>query len=375
MHWAYPNLTWLCAATCGITALAVLGVLRKARALRRLAPDPGAQPVWLVRRPLQVLKVILVIAAADLLAVVILGPQWGRIAEDGPPLHGRDVLVVLDVSRSMLAEDVPPSRLERAKADVRDLAASLEREGGYRIGLIAFADRATLLCPLTMDFRCFDEELLRASLGAVRLRGDVGSADGTQIGTALRRAALAIAKGQAEFTDVVLLSDGGDMEPDSSAASDELAKLGVRVHAVGYGDPGQASPIPLKGPSGTRTYLQYRGETVRTKLEEDVLRDVARRTQGHYLAAGTGYLELDRVFADVLADRPTREMQPRGADRLWPHRFQWFLAPAVVLLVLELLLRDGRRANGKAPQKAAYFGWVRRKNGLNQNVDSGPSLR
>jgi Ca-activated chloride channel family protein len=363
MHYAYPQLTWLGLLAGGLLAgLLVVAAVRRRRALRRLAEAPTAEPLLLVSRPRQLIKAALMLAAAGLLAFTVLGPQWGELTEEvrEPSAPGRDVLVVLDVSRSMSAEDVAPSRLGRAKADVRDLAASLEKQGGYRIGLVAFADRASLLCPLTSDFRCFEEELSRASLETLRLRGDGGEA-GTQIGAGLQRAAETIGEETAPYTDVVLISDGGDMETDTLAAADLLAKKGVAAHVLGLGDPNQGALIPVTRPDGTRGHLKYQGELVRSKLEEDVLKQIASRTGGQYVAAGTGFVELDRWFGSAVASKTSRELESAGQSRTYVHRFQWFLAPAVGLLLLHLLVRDGRRRAAGPVARVGYFLWVRRR--------------
>jgi Ca-activated chloride channel family protein len=362
MHYAYPQLTVLSALTAGVmTSLLVLAWVRKRRAVRRLAEVPTAEPLLLVSRPRQLLKAGLLLTAAVLLALALLGPQWGEVPAEAaaPSARGRDVLFLLDVSRSMLAEDVAPNRLSRAKADVRDLAAALEQQGGYRVGLIAFADRASLLCPLTSDFRCFEDELHRLTLASLRLRGDTGD-EGTQIGAALHRAAGALDEGSAACTDIVLISDGGDMEADTLAAADELAKLGVPVHCLGLGDPSQGALIPITRRNGTRSYLTYRGEPVRVKLEEGVLRQIAQRTGGQYVAIGTGFLELDRWFGALVAGKASRELQEAGRGPTYVHRFQLFLLPAVVLLVLHLLVRDGRRPRA-APVPNRYFHWLARR--------------
>jgi Ca-activated chloride channel family protein len=358
VHWAYPEWIWLSVLAGVVGLMAAVVLARKRHMLRRLAL---VQPWLLVSRWKQVAKTALLVVAVLLLGVAILGPQWGHADEETQPASGRDVLIVLDVSRSMLAEDVQPSRLARAKADVRDLAKALEQRGGYRIGLLAFADRAVVLCPLTFDYRAFEEELEQLSLERLRLRGDPGSEDGTQIGAALRRAAQAIDKEGAAYTDIVLISDGDDMADDTLAAADELAKTGIPVHAIGVGDPSKGSPIPVIGPEGSRTFLKYQGEQVRTKLEEQVLREVAKRTGGRYVAAGTGFLNMDHLFGPILADKPARELHTAGTNRVWLHRFQWFLAPAIALLLLEMLLRDGRKAARGGTGRSSYWGWVRRK--------------
>jgi Ca-activated chloride channel family protein len=171
-----------------------------------------------------------------------------------------------------------------------------------------------------------------------------------------------IVKDQAAFTEVLLLSDGGDMDDETLAEADRMAKLGVPVHTIGIGDPRQGALIPVQGPSGQRTYLRYQGELVRTKLEDEVLRRVAERTRGRYLAAGTGPLELDRTYGELIANAPVRELAVSGQGRLFVHRFQWFLPVALVLLLLEMVLGDGRRkVKGIDWSKLRYFRFVRRK--------------
>jgi Ca-activated chloride channel homolog len=359
MHYAYPLLAPAALLAAGALAgLLALAWLRRRRALRRLAEAPTAGPLLIVNRRRQIIKAALFLTAAALFTFAIMGPQWGQVLDEPPaePSHGRDVLIVLDVSRSMLAEDVAPSRLERAKADVRDLAESLRRQGGYRIGLIAFADRAALLCPLTTDFRCFDEELSRASLDTLRLRGDAGD-EGTAIGLALHRAALAIHKPAAAYTDVLLLSDGGDMEADTLAAADELKALGVSVHALGLGDPDQGALIPTVGRDGRRGYFEYKGEPVRTRLEEGVLRGIAERTGGEYVGVRTGFVELDHWYGTLVAGKALRELQSAERSPTFVHRFQLFLLPAVLLLLWEAILHDGRNAPAEV-RGTGYFTWL-----------------
>jgi Ca-activated chloride channel family protein len=364
MHWAYPQWIWLSVLAAAICLLVDLARVRKRRALQRLAVPPAVQPLLLVSGYRRAWKTGLLAVAAALLAVAALGPQWGRAEEETQPASGRDVMIVLDVSRSMLAEDAKPNRLARARADVRDLTTYLEQQGGYRIGLIAFADHASVLCPLTFDYRAFDEELGRVSLESLRLRGDSGSADGTQIGDALRRVGAAIDKDQAAFTDVVMISDGDDMEPDTMSAADELAKLGIRVHTVGVGDPNEGSLIPIDSPKGARNYLKYRGELVRTRLEEKVLREIARRTGGQYFAERTGYVQLDRVFGALLAQQPSRELRTGGQSQVWVHRYEWFLLPAILLLLVEMMLGDRGTQPSSAVYKPSYWTRVRRTRGL-----------
>jgi Ca-activated chloride channel family protein len=344
----------------GIAILMDVARIRRRRALNRLALPPAVHPLVMVSRVRQGVKTALLAVVAALLAVVAVGPQWGKAEEQTQAASGRDVLIVLDVSRSMLAEDAKPNRLARARADIQDLATYLEQQGGYRIGLVAFADHASVLCPLTFDYRAFEEELGRVSLESLRSHGSAGSGDGTQIGDALRRAAHAIDKEQAVFTDIVLLSDGDDMEPDTLSAADELAKLGVRVHAVGIGNPNEASLIPIRE-NGRQSFLKYRGEPVRTKLEEKVLQAISQRTKGQYIAERTSYVPLDQAFGALVADQPARELQTAGQSQVWIHRYEWFLLPAILLLMAEMMVGEQRTKETGYVGKPAYFGWVKRK--------------
>jgi Ca-activated chloride channel family protein len=361
MQFAYTQWSWLTALAGAVVALALLTLVRKRRALRRLTQqNPDTTPLLSLSRRQQLARTAMVVLAAALLGVVLLGPQWGYTVLEAPaPANGRDVLFLLDVSRSMLAQDVTPNRLGRAKADIRDLAVGLERAGGHRVGLLTFAERAAVVCPLTFDYRCFEEELGRASLESLRLRGDTGADDGTQIGAALLRAAQAIDKRTAAFTDVVLVSDGDDMAPATLDAAQELARLGVVVHTVGLGDPTKPALIPVRGSDGRMTHLRYKGELVHTKLEETVLRAVAEKTGGRYLGVGTAYVALDAELGPILAGKAGRERTPQEQGRVGIHRFTWFLAPAVALLLLEMILGERRNAGGTA--RPRYFGWVRRR--------------
>jgi Ca-activated chloride channel homolog len=315
----------------------------------------------LVSHSVQWLKLALLLVTAGFLGYAVLGPQWGHTDEVAPPLQGRDVFLLLDVSRSMLAEDVAPNRLERAKKELRALLALLEQRGGYRVALIAFADRASQLCPLTSDYRALQDEISHVTLDSLRLRGDTAGMDGTEIGAALRRAKASLDPESGVCTDMILVSDGGDMEADTLAAAEELSHAGVTVHAIGLGDPDKGSPIPVQLANGTRTILRYRGEIVSTKLDEGLLRQISERTHGQYFAARTGSLSLAPLVDAVAAHRETRELAAERNSQ-WIHRYQWFLAPAIGLLLLEMLLRDARRRKDQAPTKPKPFSWVKREN-------------
>jgi hypothetical protein len=191
----------------------------------------------------------------------------------------------------------------------------------------------------------------------LRLRGDAGADDGTAIGLALHKGALAVNREAAAHTDVLLISDGGDMEQDTLIAADELKALGIAVNAVGLGDPVQGALVPVVGRDGRRTHMEYKGEPVRVKLEEGVLRSITERTGGQYLGVGTGFVELDRWFGALLAGKAVRELESAERAPVFLHRFQWFLLPAVLLLIAEVLLHDARPAPA-TPRGTGYFTWL-----------------
>jgi Ca-activated chloride channel family protein len=377
MQYASPQLIPVgCLAAGAAVGLLAYGWFRRRRALRQLAnAEVGSSgPTLMVSRGKRWLKTILWLTAIGLLGFAVVGPQWGEIIEDAPQTSppGRDVMIVLDVSLSMLAEDVAPSRLGRARADARDLAAMLEKRGGCRIGLIAFAGSARVICPLTSDYRCFEEELSRLTPERFRSRADTSGDAGTQIGMALNRVGSALDRDLTLYTDVILISDGGDMEEDTLAAADQLAKLGVPVHTIGLGSTTEGALIPITDANGQRTYKKYQGDLVKVKLEEDVLKQIAQRTGGQYLAVGTGFVELDRWFESVLAGKTGRELKTTGQSRHFLHRFQWFVLPALILLFLDLFVTDGRRSGGVQSGPGRYFVWLRRRSATKarQNVTS-----
>jgi Ca-activated chloride channel family protein len=306
---------------------------RRRQALQAWLGDPLPVPGWdhgrRRGRQLRSLAVFLLIAGTA-------GPQWGR-DPDAPPVLGRDVWVVLDVSRSMLAEDRPPaSRLDRAKTAVRELAAELRRRGDYRLGLIAFAGRARLLCPLTDDFDHFAYAL--DVLAHPDRLGPAARVSAEGEGTSLR-AALELAAGVTDeaargYQHLVLISDGDDLAGGWQVGAARLKQAGYGVLILGVGDPGQDSFIP----AGGGDYLRYTDEdgTVRratTRRHDALLRDMAEAVGGAYQPEEATPQPLLRWFRDAVAGLPLREwIEDRG--QLLVARYGWFYGGALVALVL-----------------------------------------
>lgn len=308
-------------------------------------PPPAAPAPWL-RRALAGLGLAL-------LALGAAGPRWGRDAGE-PVAPGRDLVLVLDVSRSMRAEQ--PSRLERARAGLADLIVSLRERGGPRVGLVLFAARPVVACPLTHDY---DHLLgLVQQLDPARRPPQTAPAEGdpsgTRLGAALRAALDLHDPAQAGYQDILLLSDGDDPADDGDwrLPAAECRARQVAVFTVGVGDPDADHPIPL----GNGGFQEYEGRRVLTRLREAPLRDLAALTGGVYLPARTGDLPLGRAFRAVLDGRPAREDLADLLPRPRPRQV-WFLAVSLVLLCASLLPgvgfrsvpRTGRPGQGTAP--------------------------
>ncbi len=337
---AAPDAFLLLWAIPPLIALFVFASLRRRRALLRFAgdrrrPDAG-------RRNARPLKGGLLVAALVLIVVALARPGWTpetRTVER----RGRDVVFVVDVSRSMLARDLAPNRLERSKLAILD---TLEVLRGDRVALVAFAGTAVVKSPLTFDYGFVRLAVERLSTGSV-------SRGGTLIGDALRVVRDSVFGDQAgAFRDVVLITDGGDMDSLPLQAAGELGALGVRVIAVGLGDEDTGQPIPDADADGG--YLQNEGQPVLTALDGRALRELAGVTPGgRYVNVATGNFDLGALYLQLIAGADRQLLQSTERE-VFRERFQPFLAAALALLALEFLLPDllrrSRRRDRRRPE-------------------------
>jgi Ca-activated chloride channel family protein len=328
-HWfSNPITLTLLAVLPVLAALGFLARRRRRKALMRLGTVSALED--------RLASVRGVCLSTGIAALVVggAGPQWGRDWVQAAP--GRDIVVVLDMSRSMLAEQ--PSRFERAKAALADLSNEVQTHGGHRLGLVVFAGGAKIACPLTHDYDHFREIL--EQLDAKELPEELspaGAMSGTRIGAATREG-VTVAHDECfrGFQDILLLSDGDDPAHDEEWRSGIAAAQQARIpiHTVGIGDPERAHVIPTeRGP------LLHDEKTVLTKLNEKPLEDLARLTGGTYTAAHTKALPLGELFRARIKPRPGHEDADGGdAMQVYQPRYAWFLGPALALLALEMLL-------------------------------------
>jgi Ca-activated chloride channel family protein len=333
--------------------VAVLAARARRRALARWGGPLALPALPDARWPVRFLRRAAVGGGVLLLILGIAGPQWGA-ATDPPTAPGRDLVVVLDLSRSMLAQDVvgrsAPNRLGRAIDGLRDLLTHVRQRGGHRIGLVVFAARPQVLCPLTPDYDHFRDTLDRLDPDdpLLEIGPAEGSASGTRIGAGLRRAADLLGVEYRGYQEILLLSDGDDPARDGEWRDGVRAarEKGVPVHTVGIGDPDRASPIP----AAEGSVLTYQGHAVGTRLEEQPLEAIAGQTGGTYTAARTKALPLGELFRTTVEPRGGRA----GEDRVSTPRqhASWFFGGALALLGLGAG-RRGRRRKSFAPDRFA----------------------
>jgi len=273
---------------------------------------------------------LLGIAALSLVAA-LMRPQWG-VDFLTTPRVGAEIMIALDVSKSMLAEDVAPNRLERAKVEIRDLLTYLE---GDQVGLIAFAGRASVVCPMTPDF-----SFLRLALDNTYV-GSVGRG-GTRLEEPLRKATRGFGAVGDLARVILLITDGEDHASFPLDAAKEAAERGIRILAVGFGDE-KGSEITLTDPdTGARTILRDAdGRPVISRLDGELLRELAMATEGAYIPAGTGVLDLESIFEAHI--RPL--MRGTGEERgqtVRKEAFQWAILVALLALLGSVAAQPAR---------------------------------
>jgi len=334
MRLADPSwLAWLWALPALLVMFAVSWRHRR-RAVARFAQTGLAERIGFRAAPVRhALRATAVVAAFGSIAVALARPQW-----DPTPTpvqrKGRDVVFLIDVSRSMLAQDLPPNRLDRSKLWINDLAGSLK---GDRVGIVAFAGAASIRCPLTTDYAFF-----RLTLEELSTRS--APRGGTNIGDAIRKTIDDVFKADAEsvtnYRDIVLITDGEDQDSLPVEAAQRARELGIRIIAIGIGSDTAGASIPIESDRGGERPLSYRGQEVRTSQDSKTLREIATASAGGvYLNVGTGTIDLEQVYADLI--RGANQVDIEEVDSIrYREGFQYLLAIALTMLCLEVVIRD-----------------------------------
>jgi len=339
---AIPYLYWLLALPL-VVALGVFALVRRRNQhrqvadealARRLAPDISWER--------EILRVVLLVLSLVALVIAMARPQFGthsRLVKQS----GVDIVVALDTSKSMLARDVSSSgsgdRLKRAKMEVSGL---IDRLGGDRIGLVAFAGAAFVQCPLTSDYSAAKLFLRAMEAGSIPVGG-------TNFGEALRiaRQLFENAKGVSRSRVLILLSDGEDHEGGYEKEVEQLRAQGAVIHAIGIGTQiGELIPESQDG-----GYKKFEGKTVMTRLQEGALKSIAESTGGMYLYSAAGDLGFDAIY-DVIRRMKKSDYEAR-VESVYEERFQVFAFVGFLLLLAATLVprQKSREKPATPPQR------------------------
>ncbi len=328
MKFASPYLLNLLWGLLPVAAILVYGMLRRKKILAGFAHAgmlssiiPGFDP-----RRRQV-KAVLILLAAAFAIVALAGPRmgfhWEKVKQKGV-----DIMIALDCSRSMLAQDIKPSRLERAKREIIDLLRMMRSD---RAGLVAFSGNAILQCPLTLDHDAFNIFLKVLEPGFL-------PTGGTNLDAAIQTCYSGFEKETDTEKAIILITDGESTSGDVEKTVREMAKENIKIFCIGVGNMSGA-PIPDESGGFKK---DASGNIVLAKVDESGLEKIADMTGGAYVRSVAGDMDLDVIYMDRIHNTMERKTLVSGKKKVWENRYQWFLFPAMILLLIEFFIRAVR---------------------------------
>mgnify|MGYP003574982396 CR=1 FL=1 len=345
MNYGHPKMLWVMLAALPLLGLFLWATWRKRQALVRQFVQHKAllQQTLGISTARQKLRRVLLFFAVAFLLLAIARPQWGFTWEEAVQ-RGRDIIVAIDTSRSMLAEDIQPNRLTRAKLAALDL---LQLGKFDRFGLVAFAGTAFLQCPLT-----FDDEAFRQNVEL--LKPGIIPQGGTAIGEAIDAAREAFAQDADENHRILILfTDGEDHEASVMGAVSQAADAGIKIFTVGVGT-AAGELLRVRDEQGRMQFVKDdAGNVVKSRLNEELLKEIAANTGGSYVQLQGGNT-MELLYQSKLAPLPTSERTTKLMKQ-FKEQFYWPLAAAILLLMIEVFVPEQKRA---ARAKAAAPGTV-----------------
>jgi len=323
-----------------VPLLIVLFVHSEHRGLKRLQLFVSARLLphlaGNVNRRRRIIRFGLLLLGLALAIVSLAQPRWGYTFED-VKRKGLDLLVAVDTSRSMLSNDVQPSRLDRVKLAIQDLIDELQ---GDRVGLIAFAGRAFLQAPLTIDYDAVIEAVNDLDTKTI-------PEGGTNISSAITLATQSFGKSAMGNRALIIFTDGEELSGDAVKTAKAAADAGVRIFTIGVGTP-QGSLIPITGDNGETSFVKdSAGQVVKSKLDDKRLREVAEATGGFYVHLENGPRTMQQVETEGLAKMQAAEMDVRLSRRPI-ERYEWPLGAALIALALSILIPERKRVRQRA---------------------------
>ncbi|MCF6248978.1 MAG: VWA domain-containing protein [Desulfobacula sp.] len=337
MKFAHPyllNLLWLLILVLGIIAYGMLkrkkimAAFADTNMLSSIAPGFNPKRRWV--------KACLIVLAASFAIVALAAPRagfrWEKVEQKGV-----DIMIALDCSKSMLAQDIKPSRLARAKYEIIDLLRMMKSD---RAGLVAFSGRAILQCPLTLDREAFNIFLNVLEPGFLPVGG-------TNLDEAIKTSYEGFEKDSDTQKAIILITDGEITSGSIENTAKEMAKLGVKIFCIGVGDL-EGAPIP-DDKGGFKK--DGSGNIILSKVDEKGLKKISSITGGAYVRSVAGDMDLDLIYTDKILGTMDRRTLTSGKKKVWENRYQWFLFPCILLLLIELLLPSKRQKKKRANQR------------------------
>ena len=258
------------------------------------------------------------------LILALARPQWGYVIEKVKQ-QGLDIILAVDVSKSMLTQDVKPNRLERTKLAIKDL---LKKINGDRVGLMAFAGEAFMMCPLTVDYAGFSMSLDDLSVESI-------PAGGTNIAKTIQDALKIFGSEQLKYKALVILTDGEEEQGDALSIATQAKEKGVRIFTIGIGTKdGDLIQVPQE--DGSRGFLKdNQGNFVKSHLNEGLLQKIAYETSGAYVRSSGAEFGLDYLYTHELSKWAKRNFEEKEQKKYY-EQFQWFVFLAIIFLGLSL---------------------------------------
>ncbi len=320
-----PNSIWLLAVVAGGLVGTVYANIARRRAVLRFAtarirsrilPPGSSSRHWM--------SAILMAASMTLLCFAMMDIRWGKTWREVPQ-KGIEVMFVLDVSRSMLAEDATPNRLSRARQQIKDM---VDEMAGDRVGLVVFAGDTRQAVPLTSHYEDFKQTLDSVGPHSVRVGG-------SRLGDAIQAAADGFISKTNDHKAIVVFTDGEDQESKPVEIAKQIhQEKGIRIFTVGLGDMDLGARIP-ETDDRRGGFVQYEGQQVWSKMNGQILSQIATETDGAYIPAGTRRVNMADVYHGYVANVEQTEFETAKINT-YVARFQWFAAPALAFLLLEV---------------------------------------
>jgi len=341
----YLYLLWAILPVAGLMGYGI----RQHKIILGLFADSGVYPFIMpgLQHKIRWIKYILILLALILAVFALAGPQAGFRWEETRQ-KGVDIMIALDCSNSMLAQDIKPNRLEQAKREIIDLLRLMKSD---RAGLVAFAGQAILQCPLTLDHDTFNL-FLRV------LTPDYLPVGGTNLAAAIETSYQGFEKGSDTDKAIVLITDGENTAGKNTREEIEeiakkMAQEGIKIFCIGVGDPAGA-PIP---DSAGGFKKDAKGNIILSRVDDKGLEKIAALTNGRYVRSVAGNMDLDQIYSQDILNTMERKTLTQGKKKVWEQRFQWFLFPCVLLLLIEMMLPT-RKKSGRSGLVLLILGLV-----------------